>query len=331
MTTHEDLPRVPIVFEYAAPPRDPHDARILPDEPLPAAMRRMTLGQFDIMIPALTHPGPDVDAGIHTARKAMKRTRGLIRLVRDEIGYTVYRNENVVLRDAARRLAPARDGFVLIGTLDDLIDRYRDLLAPNAFADTRAFLRVHHRRAHDAVVGDRQLISDVVITLKAARARFAGGPALEAESGAPFIRDDFAAIADGLHRVHRRGRRAMRRSHDDGTTADFHEWRKRAKYLRYQMEALSELWPEVMDAHAAKLTELGNVLGIEHDLAVLAETIDGNPAAATDPDRRWLLLSSIDRRRTELQGHAFTLGAYVYGESSTAFVRRIGSYWSVAR
>ena len=141
---------IPVIVETTPdpPPRDP--IRIENDEPLPIAMRRTTMAQFDRMIPALTHP-EDVDMGIHLARKSMKRVRGLIRLVRDEIGYDVYRNENVVLRDVARHLAPARDGYILVETLDRVVDRFSPLLKKHTFGETRAWLRLDHRRHRESV------------------------------------------------------------------------------------------------------------------------------------------------------------------------------------
>ena len=43
-----------------------------------------------------------VDEAVHTARKALKKTRATLRLVRDEIGEEVYQRENVAYREAGR-------------------------------------------------------------------------------------------------------------------------------------------------------------------------------------------------------------------------------------
>lgn len=48
-------------------------------------------------------------AQIHGARKALKRARANLRLLRDAVGKTAYICENVVLRDAARPLSGVRD------------------------------------------------------------------------------------------------------------------------------------------------------------------------------------------------------------------------------
>jgi hypothetical protein len=48
-------------------------------------------------------------AGVHEARKDMKKLRSALRLVRDGIGEKAYRRENHRYRDAARRLSGIRD------------------------------------------------------------------------------------------------------------------------------------------------------------------------------------------------------------------------------
>ena len=62
------------------------------------------------------------DKHIHEARKATKRLRALVRLVRRELGDEVYALENQCYRDAGRRLSELRDATVLVETLDRLVE-----------------------------------------------------------------------------------------------------------------------------------------------------------------------------------------------------------------
>lgn len=139
------------------------------------------------------------------------------------------------------------------------------------------------------------------------------------------VPNTFASIAPGLERVYRRGRRAARRSAAEPTTALFHEWRKRVKYLRYQMEALTPIWPPVVGAMARSLDDLGETLGEEHDLAVFEQTLESEtePAGA----ERDLLLVLARAERTRLQAEARPLGVRLYAEKPSAFVTRVGAYW----
>ena len=64
-------------------------------------LRDAALQQFDQAIAGLTEGG-DIDPAIHEARKAMKRIRAMLRLVRPVISHDVYRAETGILRDTAR-------------------------------------------------------------------------------------------------------------------------------------------------------------------------------------------------------------------------------------
>ena len=97
---------IPALPTIAAPAYERSYRRFHVDERIPGAIQRIASGQFDRMTHRLNDPDVDPDEAIHTARKAMKRLRGLLRLVRDEVGQSAYRNENAVLRDTSRRLAP---------------------------------------------------------------------------------------------------------------------------------------------------------------------------------------------------------------------------------
>jgi CHAD domain-containing protein len=313
-----------------AQPDGPSPLAVAPDEPLGRGVQRICLDRFDRAIAGLT-TDEDRDAGIHAARKSMKRIRAMLRLVRDEIGYRVYRDENVVLRDTARRIAPARDAAVLGETLGTVIERYG--LDDGRFDGLRSNLRERHVRIAAEITGDRQLLADVTTTLRVARARYASFP-LEQSAATPLRRpvaDRYGAMAGGLHRVYRRGRKAMGVAYHERSTPAFHLWRKRVKYLRYQMEALEPVWPEVVGAYAAALDTLGESLGLEHDLAVLESVVDGEPSLCPDPDARRLLGAIVLHERAVIRHDARIAGMRAFAERPDRFVRRIGSYWDATR
>jgi CHAD domain-containing protein len=112
------------------------------------------------------------------------------------------------------------------------------------------------------------------------------------------------------------------------TADNFHTWRKRAKYLRHQVEIITPLFPEVLDGYGAALTRLGDVLGQEHDLVELLRFLASRPDLAADPVERSMLVALVQHRRAELQTAAMSLGSRVYAESPDRFIRRIGDYWN---
>ncbi len=310
----------------------PSMSRLGLDEPIGSGLQRVCVERLDRAIEGLTR-SDDPDAGIHAARKSLKRIRGMIRLVRDQVGYRVYREENVVLRDTARRIAPARDAAVLVETLDTIVDRHRSGLGADAFGGVRDRLVERRETIAGRIVGDRQLMSEVVTTLRVSRARFATWPVSDEE--ATDLRrplpEGFDAIAGGIERVYRRGRARMADASAERTTVAFHQWRKRVKYLRYQMEALEALWPEVLGAYARSLDELGEALGLEHDLAVLEHTLTHEPQLCPDGQQRRLLGALVLHERAVLRHGAARTGRLAFAEAPEVFTARLHSYWEAVR
>ncbi len=98
---------------------------LLAHERVGDGLRRATLAQLDIAIEALQSGGATgvPRRHVHEARKALKRLRALIRLLRGRLGETAYERDSTTLRDAGRLLAGARDAEVLLSTLDELLER----------------------------------------------------------------------------------------------------------------------------------------------------------------------------------------------------------------
>jgi hypothetical protein len=62
----------------------------------------------------------DAATAIHEARKDLKKTRAVLRLVRDQLGKERYGRENARLREASRALSGSRDATVKADTLERL-------------------------------------------------------------------------------------------------------------------------------------------------------------------------------------------------------------------
>ena len=138
----------------------------------------------------------------------------------------------------------------------------------------------------------------------------------------------WASLDDGVEDVFRRGRQAMNRARAKGRADDFHEWRKQVKYLRHQFGLLRRVWPDVLEAMEDTADELGERLGADHDLAVLRDRVESEPALA--PAVQEALLDRIDTRRKEHQREAIALGRRLYAEKPSALRQRLGRLWNAA-
>ncbi len=88
-----------------------------------------------------------------------------------------------------------------------------------------------------------------------------------------FQHDDIEALASGFERIYRNGRRAVRAAEADQSDEHFHEVRKRTKELWHSAEILSPVAPEQMAKLILLAHRLSDLVGDDHDLAVLAEHI----------------------------------------------------------
>jgi CHAD domain-containing protein len=309
-------------------PASPGGPGLSRDEALGPGIKRICLEYLDRACTALAHPDDGREIGIHTARKAMKRARAMIRLTRDTVGEAAFRNENAVLRDAARGIATARDRAVRLLTLERLEERHAASVPAGIFASLREALAAGQGPEAGAAGTPAEII-DSLTTLRTCRRRFAAW-AVEG-TGPGGVADDFAAIAPGLRRVYRQGRSRMTEAYRMGTEAAFHRWRKSAKYLRYQIEALEPAWPEVLGSLASAADRLAETLGDEHDCALLGETVAAAPGLLPDDAERRLLAALVAEEQDRLRRWAHPLGELVYAEPPAAFVARLGAYWAAWR
>jgi CHAD domain-containing protein len=270
--------------------------RLERDEAIPEGVRRIARGRIDHAIDALADASEE---GVHDARKDMKKLRALLRLVRGEVGEEVFQREAGTFRDAARELSGVRDADVMLATLAQLEERYQAEVGP-----VRQAVEAHRLRTGGG--GRQQAAQTAVAILTEARGRV---------DDWPLERDGFEAVADGLERTYRRGRRDWRAALKEPSTENLHEWRKRVKDLWYHCSILQETWKPVMTALADEAHELSDRLGDDHDLAVLLEF----GAESLEPH--------IATRRAELQEEAFAYGSRLYADKPTAFVSRI-EHWS---
>jgi CHAD domain-containing protein len=269
-------------------------------------VRRIARGQLDRAGEQLDAGGGrrgDLDGAVHETRKGFKRLRALVRLSRDALGDEAYRRENTIFRDAGRTLSGARDAAVLVQTLDNLTARYRDELGDGAFAGLRAALASEAQAASSALSDDRTAVNEVQGTLEAARRRVGGWP-LPDDGG-------LAMLEPGFERIYRRGRHALKAARKDHDTDSLHELRKRAKDLWHAAQVLRPAAPKAMKELGRRAHALSDVVGDDHDLAVLrAAARERHPTLA--PGELALLERLVARRRRRLQRKALAQGRRLF-------------------
>ncbi len=278
---------------------------------------------MDAVLEELTgaHKGPR-DEAVHDARKSLKKIRAVLRLVRPVIGEKVYRRENTCCRDAGRPLTEVRDARILIETLDKLVKHFQEHIAGQSFAEVSKALRDNLRAVRKRVLDEHNAFVVVAETVSQARERV--------KSWAD-VSDRWSSVGAGLQDTCRQAREAFRDVAADPSVAKLHEWRKQVKYLRYQLEVLRLMWPERMEELAAEAGRMGDLLGDDHDLAVLRQTLTRDPQPVADAGEREVLVALIDRRRAELAQEVLLLGDRFFQDRPRELARRLKGYWKTWR
>jgi len=280
------------------------------------ALTRCAREQLDRAIGALTEDlEADPVTAVHAARKAIKKERALLRLARGLLDAGQRRAANLALREAARRLSGLRDSEVMLQAIDGLSERYVGQLPEATFAAIRERLELE-RDAERARAGDPATVAAVVQELAGVKGDIDSWR-LRGEGR--------EAIGPGVARTYRDGRRAGRRARREPSLENLHEWRKRVKDLWYEMRLLAPVCGPIMRGHAQEAEQLAELLGEDHDLGVLRQTIiRAAPELAVDVAAPAGL---IDYRRAQLQTQARCIGVRLYAEGERRFSRRVKRYW----
>jgi CHAD domain-containing protein len=285
-------------------------------EPLAEGLKRVAAGRTEKALERLQGcGGGKLDPiAVHGARKDMKRLRTVLRILRDDLGDEVYKQEMRRYRDAARALSSTRDAEVKLATLDDLAEWTKEL-PENVVEAWRGVLARDRETATNA--GDD--VQAVIEQLETGLAQIEGWR----PQG-----DSWETIDGALRRTYRRGRRAMQSAEADPSETNFHQWRKRAKDLWHELQLLSGAWSETLEPLAGEAHRLSDLLGDHHDLAVLRADLNDRRLGERETQA---LETVIEERQAGLATEAFELGRRLYAERPKTFGRRLHRYWEVWR
>lgn len=293
-------------------------ARLQVDGSAAGDVREIFLMHVQAALDCLVGQSPPSDEAVHDARKAVKRARAALRLLRPSIGEQCYKKENSLARDAAKPLTLARDAKVLE-------DALKQLLTDSGGAVRKLPLDGFLARLHAERSLTRQALQDDASQLKASRNILRG--ARRRVQQWPLLEDDWDLLGPALRRVYRAGRKAQARAADESDDEALHEWRKQCKYLWHAMQILLPLQPERIGELADRAHRLADMLGDDHDLAVLRLRVQALSEAFGSTDVAETLLDVIDARRHVLQKKAFAAGRMLYGRKPAAFVEHLEKIW----
>jgi CHAD domain-containing protein len=280
-------------------------------------------------------PRPSAE-DVHEIRKDLKSLRALLQLARGHLVKTTRGQENLVLRDAGRTLSSTRDAQALLASLEKLFGTHEQ---PKGEALQPASRQIIERiRQELQTAAARSLtprnLKTVGELLSSMRSRIPGWA-----FATDVVQRGSMLLATGLEQTYRRGRQHCRIVEtigmENATDELWHEIRKQAKALGYQLRLLRKIWPSALHAWIDALDELSDGLGDDHDFALIQQKILELPLEPTDTEghvnARQALLRTIDRRRHRLKVFSLNRARMIYVEKPARFVERLSVYWELWR
>jgi hypothetical protein len=293
--------------------------RLRSGQPVVHEVLRIANRQLELAIAGLNTADDAESRGVHATRRHVKKVRALIRLVRPALGRVRYRSVNRRLRVVNRRLAPVADGQAVLGTLARVAERYRDELPRDVSAT------IHKELVRRAAIAYEEAAVNNVREAAAAMLRRERDGVSDWQLGTT----GFRAIAGGLERTVRDGRRAMAKAVTSARSEDYHTWRQRVKDLWLQTRLLQARCGNRLAAHERRLEELDGFLGECHNCAILCAAVRSESTLTRTDAARCLRL--VRRYERSLRRAARELGATVYRDTPAQYVTRVERHWRSAR
>lgn len=291
------------------------------DESVIHGLRRIAREQLDKAARELQDDQSGLHETVHQVRKRCKKLRGLIRLARPALGST-YKRENKWYRDTARRLSTLRDAYSIIATWENLKAYFGNAIDEACFDSVGQQLRKREK----LVIG-----KEGKAETELSRCLDMIQLGLDRVDSWMLASKRFEALRDGLQKTYGRGRAAMWGAIQHSTAENFHQWRKRTKYHWYHVRLLKPIWPKVFTARAEQAHRLSDLLGDEHDLAVLREAVARDSRDFGERRVVQVALGLIDQRRCDFQAEAESLGRRLYCEKPKQLGGRFQCSWRAWR
>ena len=278
-------------------------------------IRRVARSQIDKALEASRMLSDGGGEEIHDLRKAIKKTRAVLRLLRGSMRPKERRVQDGRLGRIARRLAAPRDALVGLQTLEKLESE----LPPSARALDRR-LRRQLDAERSSVVARQRIERD----LRAARRELKRLPRRVARW--KIEQGGWQAVHDGLIHDYRRVQQRLSAARADASDENLHGLRRAIMSHAHQIRLLAPHAPARTSPRVEALDRITGELGDDRDLARLRSAVLAHPAASGMP-QRGRLLQAIEERREHLDRAWFERAGRLFADRPSEFARRMHRDW----
>jgi CHAD domain-containing protein len=231
----------------------------------------------------------------------------------------VFTNLSARVARVGKGLAAARDSQALLDAIDKLEQNTEPGLGEGPMQSVRSWL--HKRRQAAEQNLEQTTASEAMRLLLELRPGFAG---------LAVYPDDFTPLAKGLERCYRETRKHFKAVFNSDDAEEMHEWRKGVQHHWRQMQLLTPCWPSELSARAEAARSLSQLLGEDHDIAMLMHLVETPTMTFGSPEDTAAFMKRCRRRHKALRKEANVKGKRLFVEKPGPFADRIHAYWTTA-
>ena len=278
------------------------------DESFASGCRRVAAEELELTAKAVRRCAARNDpTSVHQARKHLKRLRTLLELIRPAIGEEVFLREKSRIRRIARTFTAPRDVHVCVKTVESLKSSTTEAM----FKEVHAIFMALARQSPPVAATKLEAIFSSLKEASAGVAEWRFPPSEE------------SLLKEGVKRIFRRARKAHSAAGNEPSDERLHRSRRRTKDLWQALHLFRCHGKKEMRERARAAQRLAELLGDDHDLAVLGAALQDAGQPHIEPATITALQESIAGRRAELQRRAWKLGEWLFAKKPRKLARRI--------
>lgn len=285
-----------------------------------AGIRRLMLAECETAIEAIekAHTLEEKHEAVHECRKALKKVRACLRLLRFSIDD--YKAQNIFFRDLGRLVSEIRDSTSHLETLASIKDQYSSRIYVNAFDKVKADLLDYRAKLESEIFEDKDELKHIAQALRAK---------VNELNQRDFAVEGFEDLKPAIEKVYQRGIKGITHSSEKQSVSHFHEWRKRVKYLRYQTDIINRIWPPLLEVWEDEMHELTDLTGFLHDVYNLQQIVKKRKTQFASQQEEVLFHALLEQQQKNMKQHALLLGRKIYALNSDKFLKLLETFWNV--
>jgi len=284
------------------------------------ASHRILTEQYDLIIDSCKKTD-DLDKAVHDIRKASKRMRAILRMLKPDLYPDVYLKENNFLKETSRKLSVARNFHVFEEEFRNIVSAGIIELSDDVVTTISNILKEKKDDAFELLTG-LDMFDQISQKVTEAKQRI---------DEIDYLMLGPHTVYKGIGKVFAWGQRQMVHSQQFPTDENLHEMRKRIKTLMYLVRLIKDVSPEFLTGYYKGLKSASLALGEDHNMAELGDYIDTLDDETVPVEEKLKLESYISSQRQQIQLEVWPQIAKLYTGQAGEFSKRVKAYWLLGR